>query len=185
MSILNHYDADTEREEINEINDRAGPVIRTCANCNRETETCAVRGAGDFCACQHCGHDCVTQEPFSNWLCQQNNHSFVKQGDDCPHCGWQDFSAPAFLQAGIKHMQQRAIAYDKPEGERSMGKTVAAFNAITGLSLTEEQGWLLQGILKMVRSQQGCFKADNYEDEASYAALRGECAARDRRGLPS
>jgi hypothetical protein len=36
-----------------------------------------------------------------------------------------------------------------------------------------------------VRSQQGIFKADNYEDEASYAGLRGEAAARDRRGIPS
>jgi hypothetical protein len=32
----------------------------------------------------------------------------------------------------------------------------------------------------MVRSQQGEFKADNYEDEAAYAALRGECAFASR-----
>lgn len=185
MSGYDQFDAESERDEINDFNDRHGPAIVTCAHCNKETETAALRGPDDFCACQHCGYDCVTKEPFTNWLCQQNNHSFVKQGHDCPHCGWQDFSAAAFLQAGIKHMASRASTYDKPHGERSMGKTVAAFNAITDHKLTEEQGWLLMGILKMVRSQQGDFKADNYEDEASYAGLRGECAARDRRGLRS
>lgn len=89
-------------------------------------------------------------------------------------------NAADFLRAGLSHMQDRASTYDKPQGERSMGKTVAAFNVITGHELTEEQGWLLMGLLKMVRSQQGNFKADNYEDEAAYAALRGESAARDR-----
>ena len=89
-------------------------------------------------------------------------------------------SAADFLKKGIQHMGDRATTYDNPEGERSMGKTVAAFNIITGHNLTEEQGWLMMGILKMVRSQQGNYKADNYEDEASYAGLRGECAARTR-----
>lgn len=59
-----------------------------------------------------------------------------------------------------------------------MGRTVEAFNAITSNSLTEEQGWLFMGLLKMVRSQSGDFKSDNFEDEAAYAALRGECASR-------
>jgi hypothetical protein len=85
--------------------------------------------------------------------------------------------APEFLQAALGHMQDRATTYDKPDGERSMGRTVEAFNAITSHTLTEEQGWLFMGLLKMVRSQSGDFKADNFEDEAAYAALRGECAA--------
>lgn len=89
-------------------------------------------------------------------------------------------SAADFLNAALSHMQDRAATYDKPQGERSMGKTIAAFNSITGHLLTEEQGWLLMGLLKMVRSQQGNYKADNYEDEAAYAGLRGECAARER-----
>lgn len=88
--------------------------------------------------------------------------------------------AADFLAAAGKHMRDRASTYDKAAGERSMGKTVAAFNIIADQYLTEEQGWLLMGILKMVRSQQGAFKADNYEDEAAYAALRGECATRER-----
>ena len=88
--------------------------------------------------------------------------------------------ATELLEKAAGHMKDRAATYDQPGGERSMGKTVAAFNAITGHELTEEQGWLLLGILKMARSQQGQFRADNYEDEAAYAALRGECAYRDR-----
>jgi hypothetical protein len=92
--------------------------------------------------------------------------------------------APEFLKKALGHMEDRAATYDKEGGERSMGKTVAAFNAITGSNLTEEEGWLFMEILKQVRSMQGGFKADNYEDLAAYAALRGECASRDRGGKP-
>jgi hypothetical protein len=84
--------------------------------------------------------------------------------------------AQDFLKAGLGHMQDRAATYDKPTGERSMAATVGAFKCVSGVEMTEEQGWLFMGLLKMVRSQQGEFKADNYEDEAAYAALRGECA---------
>ncbi len=88
--------------------------------------------------------------------------------------------APDVLSAALGHMQDRAATYDKPAGERSMAATVTAFNAITGHTLTEEQGWLLMGVLKMVRSQQGALRLDNYEDEAAYAALRAEAAHRER-----
>ena len=89
-------------------------------------------------------------------------------------------TAASMLTAALGHMEDRAKTYDAPGGERSMGKTVAAFNVITGLELTEEQGWLFMEILKQVRSQQGNYRADNYEDMVAYAALRGECAARER-----
>ena len=89
-------------------------------------------------------------------------------------------TAASMLTAALGHMEDRAKTYDAPGGERSMGKTVSAFNAITGLELTEEQGWLFMEILKQVRSQQGNYRADNYEDMVAYAALRGECAARER-----
>ena len=87
--------------------------------------------------------------------------------------------ASAFLEAGLAHMQDRAVAYDKQAqgGERSMGATVAAFNAATGHSLTEEQGWMFMIFLKAVRTQQGNFKADNYEDGAAYFGLMGEAAS--------
>jgi len=90
--------------------------------------------------------------------------------------------AQDFLNAGLGHMQDRAATYDKPTGERSMAATVGAFKCVSGVEMTEEQGWLFMGLLKMVRSQQGEFKADNYEDEAAYAALRGECAFAARSG---
>lgn len=89
-------------------------------------------------------------------------------------------TAASMLHAALGHMEDRVKTYDTPGGERSMGKTVSAFNTITGHNLTEEAGWLFMEILKQVRSQQGDYRADNYEDMVAYAALRGECAARER-----
>ena len=63
-----------------------------------------------------------------------------------------------------------------------MGATVDAFLAVTGVSMTEEQGWLFMALLKAVRSQQGAYRADSYEDGAAYFALAGEAAVRDRNG---
>lgn len=90
-------------------------------------------------------------------------------------------TAHSILQAASKHMQDRATTYDKPAGERSMGATVEAFRAITGHRLTEEQGWLFMALLKAVRSQQGEFRADSYEDGAAYFALAGEAAHSNRK----
>lgn len=89
-------------------------------------------------------------------------------------------SAAEILEAGAAHMKDRAATYDTPSGERSISKTVSAFNSITGHNITPEQGWLFMTLLKMVRSQQGDFKMDNYEDMAAYAALMGEQASGDR-----
>jgi len=73
-------------------------------------------------------------------------------------------SANSFLQAAAEHMQNRAVTYDAKNGERSMEKTVTAFNALTGHTLSVEQGWLFMVVLKAARSQQGALKLDNYED---------------------
>lgn len=91
-------------------------------------------------------------------------------------------TAANILTAALGHMRDRAATYDKPEGERSMGATVDAFLAVTGVSMTEEQGWLFMALLKAVRSQQGAYRADSYEDGAAYFALAGESAVRDRNG---
>jgi hypothetical protein len=92
--------------------------------------------------------------------------------------------APDFLKAGLQHMQDRAVTYDKPEGERSMGMTVAMANILLReklrAPLTEEDGWNFMELLKLVRSKQGEFKADNYEDRAAYAGLAGEAACAER-----
>ena len=82
--------------------------------------------------------------------------------------------AEEILTKAAGHLADRAKTYDKPQGERSMEKTVQMFNTLTGTQLTTEQGWLFMVILKMVRSQQGEYKADNFEDGAAYFALAGE-----------
>src|SRR5690554_1026720 len=89
-------------------------------------------------------------------------------------------TAHEILRAAQEHMKDRASTYDKPEGERSMAATVEAFSLITGVSMTEEQGWLFMAVLKAVRSQQGDYRADSYEDGAAYFALAGEAAHVDR-----
>ena len=72
-------------------------------------------------------------------------------------------------------LDQRGAQYDKPKGERSMTATVAAYNAITGQTITESHGWLLMAILKMVRdNQRNEPHADSCEDLVSYSALYGE-----------
>lgn len=89
------------------------------------------------------------------------------------------------LDKAAGHLKDRAHTYDKPEGERSMAAAVRAFLSVTGDGLmnTPERGWLFMVLLKAVRSQQGGFKADNYEDGAAYFALAGEAAAVDRAGM--
>ena len=88
--------------------------------------------------------------------------------------------AQVILNRAAEHINQRATDYDCPgKGERSMAKTVAMFNELAGTRITETQGWQFMQILKMVRSSQGNFKADNFEDGAAYAALAGECAAKE------
>jgi hypothetical protein len=83
--------------------------------------------------------------------------------------------APDYLGKAAQHMKDRAATYDKPEGERSMGKTVEAFNIITGHCLTEAQGWLLMDLLKKVRLfQREGFHQDSAEDAIAYAALTAE-----------
>ena len=80
------------------------------------------------------------------------------------------------LKQALGHMEDRASTYDSPQGERSMGKTVAMFNSLYGLDLSEEQGWAFMCILKLVRTSQGDFREDNYEDLAAYAGLQREAA---------
>lgn len=84
-------------------------------------------------------------------------------------------SAPELLKKAAALMEERAKEYDKPGGERSMGKTVEAFNVITGHTLTEAEGWLLMELLKNVRMwQKPGYHADSAEDCIAYAALKAE-----------
>lgn len=96
---------------------------------------------------------------------------------DKPIPSTKQIAAPEFLERGAKHMRDRASQRDAPDGERSMGRCVAAFNALEGTNLTEEQGWRFMVLLKYARSVNGDFVADDYEDMAAYAALAGECGS--------
>lgn len=91
-------------------------------------------------------------------------------------------TAHEILQAAQKHMKDRAATYDKPHGERSMGRAVQAFNAITGHNLTEPEGWLLLQTLKDVRlfTSPG-YHADSADDCVAYAALKAEAKMREAR----
>lgn len=85
-------------------------------------------------------------------------------------------SAPDILRRAIDLQDARAIDYDQPGGERSMGKAVQAFNAIKGREvLVESDGWLLQALVKMVRDQSRQHAhRDSCEDLVSYSSLYAE-----------
>lgn len=87
--------------------------------------------------------------------------------------------APELLGRAAALLHERGKDYDKPEGERSMGRTVAAFNAVTGRDLTESEGWLFMAVLKQVRGfTRSGFHADSFDDLIAYAALMAEAKAR-------
>lgn len=84
-----------------------------------------------------------------------------------------------FLQAAIDVQAERGKQYDAPGGERSMGRTIQAFNAITGRDLTEAEGWLLLQVLKDVRQWQNPdkFHEDSALDGVAYSSLKAEALA--------
>lgn len=84
-------------------------------------------------------------------------------------------TAIELLETAAQHMKDRASTYDKPEGERSMAATVKAFNAITGHTLAEIDGWMFMVLLKMVRTYSGAeHHQDSLEDLIAYASLAAE-----------
>lgn len=85
-------------------------------------------------------------------------------------------NASDILQQAKDCLVNRASERDK-EQERSMKSCVESFNALTGKSLTETEGWIFMTVLKLARSQGGKFKLDDYVDMAAYAALAGESGA--------
>ena len=93
---------------------------------------------------------------------------------------YDDIKADELLQIAGEAIAQRGVMYDSTgqQQERSMGKVVAMFNALTGHELTNEQGWKFMCLLKLARSEQGEFSLDSFIDLAAYAALAGEEAAK-------
>ena len=89
--------------------------------------------------------------------------------------------AAELLGRAAMHMHDRASTYDKPEGERSMGRCVEAFNAVTGRDLSEGEGWLLMALLKQVRLfTRSEYHADSAEDAIAYLALLAEAKGAGR-----
>ena len=87
--------------------------------------------------------------------------------------------AQDLLHRAADLMDERGKQYDQRSGERSMQSTVTAFNAISGYSLTEADGFLLMALLKMVRDQKReTPHRDSIEDLVSYASLYGEARLR-------
>ena len=82
------------------------------------------------------------------------------------------------LSKASEIMQERGKQYDQPQGERSMAKTVAAFNAVTGHHLSEADGWAFMTQLKLVRlfSVRTQTHQDSVDDLIAYSALLGETA---------
>lgn len=87
------------------------------------------------------------------------------------------------LEEAASALKQRGVDYDGKGyqgGERSMAQTVLIFQAITGVKLSELDGWRFLMALKLARSTTGKPKLDSYVDLAGYAALAGECALESR-----
>lgn len=89
-------------------------------------------------------------------------------------------TAEQLVQDALDIMKERGATRDKPQGERAMAATVAAFNAVTGRNLTETEGWKFMMCLKLGRAAQGKFHADDYHDLIGYSALTAECAFREQ-----
>lgn len=84
-------------------------------------------------------------------------------------------NATDFLLHAAALLAERGKQYDSPAGERSMGKAIRAFNAVSGRDLDESEGWLLMQLLKDVRQFSGpTYHTDSAEDCIAYAALKAE-----------
>ena len=84
-------------------------------------------------------------------------------------------AAPDFLRQAANLIEERGKQYDNQKGERSIGRTVDAFNAITGRDLSEPECWLLMSLFKRVRQfSQPAYHKDSAEDAVAYAALEAE-----------
>lgn len=86
-------------------------------------------------------------------------------------------TAPDILRQAAQTIDDRAAERDL-EQERSMGRTVAAFNSLSGYNLSERDGWLFMVILKAARATSTpTGNPDDYIDLAAYGALAGESVA--------
>lgn len=100
--------------------------------------------------------------------------SAIKNGRNGARSATPAVSANNFLTDVSDIINQRGKSRDREQGERAMSRTIDIFNAISGLNLTERQGYEFMIALKLARSQQGEFNLDDYSDLAGYTALIAE-----------
>jgi hypothetical protein len=87
-------------------------------------------------------------------------------------------SAYMLITDAANTVLQRAADRDVEE-ERSMRRCVESFNALTGHSVSERDGWLFMVVLKMARATSTpTGRIDDYVDASAYCGLAGECAAK-------
>jgi hypothetical protein len=84
--------------------------------------------------------------------------------------------AHEILEEASRILEERGKLRDTDDGERSMNRAVAAYNALCGTSMEGElQGWLFMCCLKLARATAGSPCVDDYSDLAGYASLAAEC----------
>lgn len=81
-----------------------------------------------------------------------------------------------YLRQAADTLDERGKQYDATGSERSMEKTVAIFNMLTGNSLSTAEGWQFMKVLKDVRlwSNTTEVHADSIVDNLGYTALLAE-----------
>jgi Domain of unknown function (DUF6378) len=89
-----------------------------------------------------------------------------------------DRTANEVLQLAMDRLESAGKERDTPGGERSMARAVSLFNKLNDRDLTEAEGWAMMVCLKLSRSVQGRFVADDYCDLAGYIALLAECCSK-------
>lgn len=95
-------------------------------------------------------------------------------------------SAAEILREAAEVIEERGKARDMEDGERSMSRAVAAYNALCGDRMEGElQGWLFMCCLKLARATAGSTHLDDWTDLAGYAALAAECVSKETSITPS
>jgi hypothetical protein len=89
-----------------------------------------------------------------------------------PDHGAKTMDAPSLLDIAAGHMRDRAATYDQPGGERSMGRTVDAFNIITGREGCDE---LVARALQKLRQLVTLMQGDESTNPFSIEVIQGVC----------
>ena len=165
---------DEEDKEI--FGELHGLVVKTCV-CDECTDNITIAAEdkdGDIGVGSIPSYLLV--EPYE--CNQMEDANSVVKASDTMNISKAPSPAAYILQVAQEALQERADSRDTPEGERAMPQAVAAFNALYGTSITEEQGSMFMVMLKAARSTNGKYKEDDYVDGAAYFALAGEAASK-------